>query len=88
MKHILGIILLSLLAFAADYPAQIKQVNGTPTLFIDGKPVYASALRINIEDGSVSKFMFRKGDNAFRQFAEAGTPVFFIGTNEIGRAHV
>ncbi len=65
-------------AFASEYPGRIEQVNGTPTLHINGKPVYASALRWGLGWGSSDKLFFAKDFGPARQFGEAGTPVVLL----------
>ena len=79
-KTLLLLFICSFRIFAEPYPGKIKQMNGTPTLFIDNKPVYASGVRLNTEWGSVKNFIFQKENSVFQEFSETRTPVFFLGT--------
>ena len=79
-KIFLVILICSVGVFADGYPGSIKQIQGTPTLLIHNEPVYASGVRLNIEWGTVKKFIFQKDDSIFQQFSETRTPVMFLGT--------
>jgi len=76
------IALLLPLAAGMNYPAEIKNVNGSPALFINGKRTFPMALRW-LTGRHPGEKHFHTPDGVIEDFAKHGVKIVFCGT-ELG----